>query len=532
MADIRATQSGAFEVGSTWVGGVVPGSGDMAFANTFTITISDTRQVQAISNASGTGITVGGTFSLLNGCNLTCTNAIGVVQGATATSCITTPSLGVGSSASVAAAIAHGVATSSSTVFFSTTGTLSITGTISGPTAGNTSNSILASGAGTLNVTGSVTGGSAGANNHALNIVGATTVNITGNITGGGNSNAFGMAISTASANVTVTGNVTGGSAGAGINNNAAAIVTVNGTCQSSATAPAIGGGALSQITRLSGPLRLGVSGNVNHVQAQSWRWAPTLIPTFMEIAQSNGTTLRLLYSADNMPSGGYPVAGDVRQFTVYGPNDEFDGTLAVAPLSSVAAGVSQDNGVGTAVLTAANVQAALTAQGLTTTRAGYLDNLSAAPPNAATIAAAVWAAADKTGYSLTSTERQAIATAVEQSILNESDGQAILNAIVGAIGNTNVDQVALIAAIRADIERSGGMLSGRSTLTATQVWGNTTRTITGGTVDTLVNAPTVPSKEAIATQVRTELAPELDRLKNCSTVDTTATAIQDAVSN
>jgi len=49
--------------------------------------------------------------------------------------------------------------------------------------------------------------------------------------------------------------------------------------------------------------------------------------------------------------------------------------------------------------------------------------------------------------------------------------------------------------------------------------------------VDTLVNAPTVPSKEAIAGQVRTELTPELARVANCSTVDTTATAIQDALS-
>lgn len=71
----------------------------------------------------------------------------------------------------------------------------------------------------------------------------------------------------------------------------------------------------------------------------------------------------------------------------------------------------------------------------------------------------------DKTGYSLTSAERQAIATVVEQSILNESDGQAILNAIVGAIGNTNIDQIALVAAIRADIERAGGTLDSLPTL-------------------------------------------------------------------
>ncbi|MEM7524795.1 MAG: hypothetical protein AAF360_13780, partial [Pseudomonadota bacterium] len=78
--------------------------------------------------------------------------------------------------------------------------------------------------------------------------------------------------------------------------------------------------------------------------------------------------------------------------------------------------------------------------------------------------AADVWAAAsrtltDKAGFELTPAERAAIATAVEQSILNEGDGQQVLNAIVGAIGNTNIDEVAFVAAIRADLERAGGAI-------------------------------------------------------------------------
>ncbi|NDG63339.1 MAG: hypothetical protein EBY29_07705 [Planctomycetes bacterium] len=47
----------------------------------------------------------------------------------------------------------------------------------------------------------------------------------------------------------------------------------------------------------------------------------------------------------------------------------------------------------------------------------------------------------------------------------------------------------------------------------ASAVWGAANRTITGGTVDTLTNAPTVPSAAAIASQVRTELGTELGRL-------------------
>lgn len=63
----------------------------------------------------------------------------------------------------------------------------------------------------------------------------------------------------------------------------------------------------------------------------------------------------------------------------------------------------------------------------------------------------------DKTGYALTSGERTAIASAVEAALLNELDGQAVLDAIVDAIGNSNVDEIALVAAIRTDLERAGG---------------------------------------------------------------------------
>jgi hypothetical protein len=47
----------------------------------------------------------------------------------------------------------------------------------------------------------------------------------------------------------------------------------------------------------------------------------------------------------------------------------------------------------------------------------------------------------------------------------------------------------------------------------AAAVWSQATRTVTGGTVNTLTNAPTVPSASAIASQVRTELSVELGRV-------------------
>jgi hypothetical protein len=112
------------------------------------------------------------------------------------------------------------------------------------------------------------------------------------------------------------------------------------------------------------------------------------------------------------------------------------------------------------------------------------------------------------------------IATAVEGSLLNEADGSAVLNAIVGAIGNTNLSEVSLVAAVRADLERNGGKLDSIPTdaapsaaSVATAVWSASTKEITGGTVTTLTNSPDVPTEAEIASQVRTELSVELGRI-------------------
>jgi hypothetical protein len=63
----------------------------------------------------------------------------------------------------------------------------------------------------------------------------------------------------------------------------------------------------------------------------------------------------------------------------------------------------------------------------------------------------------------------------------------------------------------------------------ATAVWSEATRTITGGTVDTLTNAPSVPSAATIASQVRTELTPELARVSNTATTQEVADIVEGA---
>lgn len=89
----------------------------------------------------------------------------------------------------------------------------------------------------------------------------------------------------------------------------------------------------------------------------------------------------------------------------------------------------------------------------LTSARGGYLDKLN--------VAGTLAQQGDQMDLinSPNATARDAIAVTVESHLLDEGDSQLLINAIVGAIGNTNVDEVALVAALRADLERTGGNL-------------------------------------------------------------------------
>jgi len=215
-----------------------------------------------------------------------------------------------------------------------------------------------------------------------------------------------------------------------------------------------------------------------------------------------------------------------------------------VALVAAIRADLERTGGTLATRLAAADYDAPLDAAGIRTAvglASANLDTQLDALPIASEIATAVWAAADKVGYSLTEAERTAIATAVQAGILNESDGQQILNAIVNAIGNQNIDQVALVAAIRADLERTGGTLQTRlassayttpptASANAVAVWGAASRTITGGIVDNLVNAPDVPTPEEIADQARIEFAAELSRAVNTATTQEVADIVEGAM--
>lgn len=116
----------------------------------------------------------------------------------------------------------------------------------------------------------------------------------------------------------------------------------------------------------------------------------------------------------------------------------------------------------------------------------------------------------------LTAGERIAIAAAVEAAIMNESDGQQVLQAIVDKINSVDADLSGLsVAAI------------------ATAVWAAATRRLTDGTNIVLAKGVGLiglndETKAAIALAVRTELAVELARLDTNTGSRATQTSVDD----
>lgn len=397
MAIVFATKTGNWSDPTLWNTGALPTQADDVYSNNFFVTINVSPTVLSIDNASTTGVAAGGRFEPTNGITLTCTAANGV-KGSPFFS-----ALASGQSCNV---VGNCVSRPDSiSVTNSSTGTLNIIGSITGANSSfGAAWGLLNSSTGTVNVTGNVNGGAQ--NGNGIHNASGGTVNVTGSVTGG--TTAHGINNLSIGA-LTVTGTVTGGGS-SGVNNASIGPVTINGPIVASSGAHGFTGGNPNAIVSLSGPF-LTSSNGLNPVYATRWFWPNTNpLATRYEIRTANLATIRPLYTADSV--GGNPAIGNVRSGTIYGPNNELTGTLAVPPAGSVAVGVPVDNTVGTASLTAVSP---------------------------AEIATAVWAASsrtitDKAGFSLTEAERTAISVAVQAGILNEGDSQLVLNAIAAKV--------------------------------------------------------------------------------------------------
>ena len=345
MALITSAATGNFSAGATWTGGVVPGVGDEARASTdHTVTIDVDTTCDEVSNA-GTGL-----FVLADGVTLT----------ANVTSKSTTTNRNVVQFTAASPAVGF------------------IVGDITGATVSGTTGAVNNASSGTLTITGNVTGGSA---TNAFGCFNASsgTLTITGNVTGGSGSVANGAQNATGGL-LAITGNVTGGSAAStfGARNNSTGTITISGIATGGTVASASGILNLStgsvNLTRAKGTAYGpgNTSGLAAAVGAQNSGLGVIEIQE-LEYGQygmspTSGTGIRLKKVSTNQAifnyvdagaaktlvdatQGEMPAVTDVRTGVSYA-SGALTGTCAVPAASSVGFGVPVDATTGTAVLT------------------------------------------------------------------------------------------------------------------------------------------------------------------------------------
>jgi hypothetical protein len=331
----------------------------------------------SVRNGSASGITAGGTFILTNGITLTA-NGSGVLCSNGTTITFNLPS-GSSSTLNANCNAFSNVTGGTNLVTHSGSGTLTVNGNLSGGVATDVNYGVVAirfSGTGILNANGSVIGGSSNnsSNNFGISVDSTGTLNFTGNVGGSNLQTAIRV---NSSATVNITGNVIGcpsvavinGSTGtvniigdvthsssSAVVNNSSGTLTHTGTANASASGPAIGAGSPSQNTYLTGPF-IGTAQGVIANQAIRWRWIQSVGSSYMTVPNSTATGYKNLYTADStLSNSGQPGISSVRSGTIYGPNSEFTGTLAMPLPSQVYYGVAVDNTTGTAALNVADI--------------------------------------------------------------------------------------------------------------------------------------------------------------------------------
>lgn len=331
MAEVYATKTGVWSDDTVWNTGTAPTASDDVYANGYTVTIDEDVTVSSIRNTAGSTAAANGEFLVTD------------------------------NDRTIVADILSGGTGSNECINWTGTGTLTLTGNVTGPAGGNQAYGLRVGGAGSaLVMTGNALGG-AGANAAAIAVYGSgCTVSITGDVTGGsGAGGADGTAgLRAGDASVTITGNVTGGTHVQGIGVLGGSVVLVNGNILSNVAA-AIASGAKVEV---NGELQV----TANHslpIQSGSigayFGKACFTSSTIYRGKDSGGSELTLSAAGTDQAD-----PADVRSGTSYN-HGASTGTLAVPDAQYVSLGVAVDATVGT--LTGASL-ASGTAQGGTST--------------------------------------------------------------------------------------------------------------------------------------------------------------------
>jgi len=355
MATYFARKAGNINASDVWAttpsgtaGAVTFASGDILMANSFAITVNVSTTVGEVRNDNANSATAGGSFNLSNGVTLTANPFAGTVA------CVIFSGT-AGNSATLVGNPTGGIVNAAHGANNASTGTLTITGNVTG---GMTQTSIFGANnasSGTLNITGNVTVANSGVTCHGANNASTGTLTITGNVISGTAANTFG-ANNASTGTLTIIGNATGGSGtnAYGCNNASTGTMTVIGTINASEFNEGVGGTNRGQTTLLTGPFISSTTFGVSPIACKAWRWAESLNDqTYITVPTNNLLATRNLVTPDNATN--FPAESNVRNGTSYGISGALVGTCIVPNPASVASGVGVDATIGTLTTPTAN---------------------------------------------------------------------------------------------------------------------------------------------------------------------------------
>lgn len=350
MADILAAQDGNWHDTSTWVGGVIPTTGDDVYANSYTINIDSDASASNVWNFAGAGAAIRGSFILNEGVALYSNfKAYNYVSNA--------PLIIHSASSGVSRLIGDTRGAYQATALSKTgTGELQITGSVFGAyqyggTCINISSGILnikgdllsATGnqgysgyriyaqGGTVNIDGNVFGTDTNTTDY-IYLINTAKMYVYGNITSGA-TNLYTVRLDNSNAFLFVSGsvsNVDKGNTCIFVDDNRTSDVVLHGNIENSNT------GVQAVYSRKL---------FLNPTAPQS-----STIATY-DIDASLAASPRVFSTANADPNS--PSISDVRNGVVYGVGNSLTGTLIVPSATNVSNGVIFDNGtVGTAQAT------------------------------------------------------------------------------------------------------------------------------------------------------------------------------------
>ncbi len=330
--------------GEAWVAAsVLPSASDDVYTNGYIVTVTTSQSYKSwnrSSVAAPLSITQGGQFQIDGGNDI---QISGDIYGTNVAQTGDSPL-----SACVNRLATH-------------TGTISIIGNQNGGSSTHTYGFFNNSTFDITSILGNQNGGSGSYAHGFFNNAAATFTSIVGNQNGGSGSGAYGF-YNVAAATFTnpIVGNQTASTTSHAFHNRVANLnIPFQGNAYAVSNVAAIYNEPASTTIIYTGNIYNSLSLMAIRSDRLFLNVTPTTVWEFSDI----GGHTQYLYGA--RVSTGYPIEADVRKDTIYGPNDEFEGTLIVANPATVLKGIPTDNTVGTYESTPADFIAALKADDL-----------------------------------------------------------------------------------------------------------------------------------------------------------------------